>query len=227
MFLIDSANLKEIKTLLKDYSVSGITTNPSLMAKENRTDFLHHLKELRALSPTTKLFVQINAETLPDMLEEIKAFKSVLTPPYAIKVPAIKTGYRLMKILSEDKEEFAATAVANFFQGLEAIEAGAKHLIIYVSRMMKHGHNPYQLIEDLRYIIERDALDVGLIGASFQTEDEIEKAFLSGIHQATIKPTLLNHIFLTPLSEKSVKNFSKDFYARYQRTHIKKWLYLW
>ena len=222
MFLIDSANLKEIKALIKDYSFTGITTNPSLMAKENRTDFLHHLNELRALLPEAKLYVQINAETLADMLEEIKAFNSVLTPPYVIKVPATKTGYALMRLASNAKVDVAATAVSNFFQGLEAMQAGANHLIIYISRMIKHGHNPYQLIEDLRYIIERDQKAITLIGASFQTPEEIKKAFLSGVHQASIKPSLLEHLFLTPLSEKSVKDFSKDFYARYQRTHIKK-----
>ncbi len=219
MFLIDSANLKTIKTLNETYTFSGITTNPSLMAKERRTDFLHHLKELRNAMPKATLYVQVNAEEKEEMLEEIKAFKSVLNPPFMIKVPATKAGFALMK--EEVDVEVAMTGISDFFQALEAIASGAKTLIIYVSRMLQNGHDPYQLIKDIRQVIEMQNLEVRLIGASFKSKSEIKQAMLSGLDQVTIKPTLLETLFLNPLTETSVKQFSKEFNARYQKRFIK------
>jgi len=219
MYLIDSANPKTIKQLLDYYTVSGITTNPSLMSKENRTDFLHHLKDLEKAAPGKRLFVQINAEQYDDMVKEAGVFKATLTNPFTLKVPATKHGYKVMRTVYKDID-VAATAVASFHQALQAIEAGAKTIIIYVNRMIMHGHHPYSLIENLNTFIKREHLPVKIMAASFKQHDQIEKALLSGADQVTVPPLLFENMFLKPLTEKSVKDFSKDFKDRYNKTSI-------
>ncbi len=220
MYLIDSANVKTIKNLFEHYSFAGVTTNPALMAKENRTDFLHHLRDIQKAMPDKRLYVQINAEKYEDMVREVASFKTTLAEPFTIKIPTTKAGYKLMRTLHHDFN-IAATGVVDFHQGIEAVEAGAHALIIYVDRMLSHGHNPYKLLQNLSVIIQREKRETLLIGASFKTAEQIEKALLAGANQVTVPPALLENLFLKPLSEKAVKDFTKSFQDQYNVKFIK------
>jgi len=219
MYLIDSANVKDIKTINANYTIDGVTTNPSLMSAENRTDYLHHLREIALMIEPNRLYIQVNAEQYEAMLEEVAIIERHMHTPFSIKVPATKEGYKLMRHL-KGKMHITATAVVAFQQALQAIASGANALAIYVNRMTASGLAPYDMIHDLRHYIDQNALKVELIGASFKTPDEVRNTLLSGAHKVTIKPSFFDSIFLKPLTEKSVKQFSEDFYKRYKKRGI-------
>jgi len=220
MYLIDSANLKTIRNSLEFYAFDGVTTNPSLMAKERRTDYLHHLKDIQAEIGTKKLYIQVNAEDAVTMNEEINIIKQTLHPPIAFKIPVTKEGYKCMQ-MQPTTTDFAATAVVGYHQALMAINAGVNTVIIYVNRMLTSGHQPYELIKNLRKFIDDNQYDVTILCASFKSPEEITKALISGAHKVSINPKLIETLFLKPLSETSVKAFSKDFIDRYKKSSIK------
>jgi len=219
MFYIDSANVKDIKTIIEHYTIKGVTTNPTLMSKENRTDYLHHLKEIGDLIQPNRLFIQVNAEDYEAMLQEVKLINKHMHTPFSIKVPATKEGFKLMRAISP-YNHVTATAVVGFQQALQAINSGAKRLAVYVNRMIASGLAPFDMIHDLRSFIELNQYDVEIIAASFKTGDEARVSLINGAHAVTLNPALFESVFLKPLTEKSVKQFSKDFYMRYKKRGI-------
>ncbi len=220
MYLLDSANVKVIKKLKATYGIDGVTTNPTLMARENRTDFFHHLREITDLVHPEEVHVQLNAEKADAMLEEAELFLKHIRPPFSIKIPATKEGFKAMNAL-KDKAPLTATAVVDFHQALMAIESGASSLAIYVNRMLKNGLAPYEMINSLRVITEREGLDVTLIAASFKTSPEVRQALEHGAHKVTVPEGLFETMFLHPVSERAVKAFSDDFKERYGAERIK------
>ena len=219
MYLIDSANIKDIKTITEHYTIKGVTTNPTLMSRENRTDFLHHLRDIALLFEPERLYIQVNAEDFESMLEEVKIIERHMATPFSIKIPATKEGFKLMRTL-KGKMHITATAVVAYQQALQAILSGANELAVYVNRMISSGLAPYDMIHDLRQTIDLNNYKVNIIGASFKSPDEIKNTLLSGAHKVTIKPSMYDSIFLKPLTEKSVKQFSEDFYKRYKKRGI-------
>jgi len=216
MFYIDSGSVKTVKTLMEAYAFKGVTTNPSLMAKERRTDYLHHVKELLDVIHQAPLFIQLNGETTERMVNEayyIAKYSDISR--IIFKVPATKAGFHAMKIL-KNRFTLAATGVVSLAQALMAYEAGAKYVIIYVNRMLSNGLNPYGLIESLGDLKTFKDYDYLLIGASFKSEEEIVKSLKHGLDGVTIPPRLAERFFLNPVTEKSVKAFQKDFSDRYQ-----------
>jgi len=220
MYLIDSANVKTIKKLFKTYGLKGVTTNPGLMAKENRTDFFHHLKEITDIIHPYTLYVQVNGETTEEMIEETELYLNHIKPPFSVKIPATSAGFQAMKEL-RDKVPITATGIVSFHQGMMAIESGATALAVYVSRMLASGLAPYELLDSLRLVSEREERDVLIIAASFKSTDQIRIALEMGAHEVTVAPKLLEHMFLNPLTEQSVKEFSKAFRERYNAPSIK------
>lgn len=220
MYLLDSANIKTIKRVKETYGLEGVTTNPTLMARENRTDFFHHVREITDLVHPGMVYIQVNAEKSEAMLEEAELYLEHIDRPFSIKVPATKEGFKTMKAL-KDRVPVTATAVVDFHQALMAIESGASALAVYVNRMLGNGLAPYEMIESLRLLIERENLDVTIIAASFKTSPEVKSALEHGAHKATVPEGLFESMFLHPVSERAVKAFSEDFRERYGTDRIK------
>ena len=219
MYLLDSANVKTIKRVKETYGLDGVTTNPTLMARENRTDFFHHVREITDLVHPAMVYVQVNAEKTEAMLEEAELYLEHIERPFSIKVPATKEGFRAMKAL-QGRIPITATAVVDFHQALMAIESGARTLAVYVNRMLRNGLAPYDMIESLRLTIERENLDVTIIAASFKTSPEVKHALEYGAHKATVPEGLFESMFLHPVSERAVKAFSENFKERYKTDRI-------
>ncbi|MFP4078535.1 MAG: transaldolase family protein [Candidatus Izemoplasmataceae bacterium] len=220
MYLLDSADVKTIKRLQKTYGIEGVTTNPTLMAQENRTDFFHHIREITDCIHPGTVYVQVNAEDSEGMLEEARLFLEHIKQPFSIKIPATRDGFEAMKALKE-KIPVTATAIVDFHQALMALASGASTLAIYVNRMLRSGLAPFDMIESLRLYIERENLDATLIAASFKTSSEVRSALEHGAHKVTVPESLFETMFLHPLTERSVKGFSEDFKGRYGTDRIK------
>lgn len=206
---------------MESYAFKGVTTNPTLMAKEKRTDYLHHFKDIQKGLKGNPLFIQLNGETASNMVSEAHYVSTYLKEgPLVFKIPATKEGFHAMQTLSK-RYAVAATAVSSLPQALMAYNAGASTMIIYINRMLSNGLSPYHLIIDLIELKSLHGYHFNVMGASFKSSEEVLKAIQSGINSVTINPDLASTLFLSPLSEKSVKAFQKDFEARYQVTSFK------
>ncbi|GEM_PF-588965 len=217
MYLIDSANFEEIRRLASVFSFDGVTTNPSLVAQEEKAYFRHLGKLAELIAPKT-LYVQLNAPTLTDMKRELEALRKNLPKNLSIKVPATKAGYRLMQHASREVH-VTATAVSTYHQAMMSVQSGAKSVVVYIQRLIKAGRAPLDVVDAIRRTLDREYPDITLIGASFDSPGLIEGTLSAGAHKVTVRPKLLDAIFTNSVTEEAVKRFARDFKKVYGKPH--------
>ncbi len=210
MYLIDSANFEDIDKLWDAYIFEGVTTNPTLMARENVRYYFKHLNTLAKRIEPKLLYIQIVSETEEEMKKEVASLKRHMNHPFSLKIPATPAGYKLMRSVSGDIP-VTATAVTTIHQALMSVKCGAKAVVVYVQRMFKAGLAPITLIEALRQKVDAESLNTTIIAASFDGASLVERALLYGAHKVTVKPKLLEKMFQSSLTDQSVKKFTKDF----------------
>ncbi len=217
MYLIDTADTEIVKELVTVFEFRGVTTNPSLIAKEN-AHFFNRVNALSDAIAPNPVYVQVNAESVEAMMQEVSLFKERLKRSFVLKVPTTREGFKLMRRLKGDTE-IAATAVSNFHQGMMSVECGAGTLVVYVQRLIKEGLSPIDLIKSLRDKVDKEGLDVTILAASFDSPPLVESALANGAHMATVKPKILWSLFKHQATEKSVRRFSKLFQETYKKAH--------
>jgi len=210
MYLIDSANFEAIDKLWDAYVFEGVTTNPTLMAREDVRYYFKHLNAIAARIAPKLLYIQVVSQTEAEMKKEVASLKKNMKHPFSLKIPATPEGYKLMQSVSDDIP-VTATAITTFHQALMSVKCGAKAVVVYVQRMFKAGLAPIALIETLRHKFDAEAMNTTIIAASFDGASLIERALLYGAHKATVKPKLLEKMFQSTVTEQSVKKFAKDF----------------
>ena len=135
MLILDTANLKDIEEALEYYPIAGVTTNPSIITKEDG-DYIETFKDIRNLIGKDKaLHVQILAEDAETMVEEGIYLRELLGKNTYIKVPITKEGIKAIKMLKEKNIETTGTAIFTPLQALVAAEAGASFVAPYVNRI--------------------------------------------------------------------------------------------
>lgn len=215
MYVLDTANIEDIREAIKFYELDGVTTNPTILTKEHKREYFGHLKELKNVLKDKRLYVQVTATDFEDMKEEVERLKKELGTDISIKIPATSAGFQLMKHLRGDMH-ITATAVCSFELGLMSMACGANALALYINRMANEGIDANQVTSDLRTYIDQNNLAVSLIGASYKNVVQIRQSFLSGAHQATISYDLLKTSMQAKILRDSVQQFSEDFTKEYQ-----------
>jgi len=224
MYVLDTANIEQIREAIKLYQLDGVTTNPTILSREKQADYFGHLKALKDLLKDKRLYVQVTASNFEAMKEEVEVLKKELGTDISIKIPASSDGFQLMKHLKGNMH-VTATAICSFELGLMSIACGANALALYMNRMANEGIDANQVTSDLRTYIDQNHLDVRLIGASYKNVVQIRQSFLSGVHQATISYDLLKTSMQAKILRDSIKQFEEDFRNQYQvenALHIKK-----
>lgn len=215
MYILDTANIEEIKEAIRLYQVDGVTTNPTILIREHKEDYFGHLREIKQVLKDARLYVQVTATNFDRMKEEVKRIKKELGEDVSIKIPASSAGFQLMKEL-RGKMHITATAICSFELGLMSIACGADALALYINRMANEGIDANQVTSDLRTYIDQTGAQVELIGASFKNVVQIRQNILSGAHSVTISYDLLRSSMQAKILSHSVEQFTKDFQGEYQ-----------
>lgn len=215
MYILDTANIEEIKEAIRLYQVDGVTTNPTILIREHKEDYFGHLRELKQVLKDARLYVQVTATSFDRMKEEVKRIIKELGEDVSIKIPASSAGFQLMKEL-RGKMHITATAICSFELGLMSIACGADAFALYINRMANEGIDANQVTRDLRTYIDQTAAQVELIGASFKNVVQIRQNILSGAHSVTISYDLLRSSMQAKILSRSVDQFTKDFQGEYQ-----------
>jgi len=210
--MLDSANLKEIRTSLKMYPICGVTTNPSILKKEGSVDFFKHLKTIEEMiTPSRSLHVQIVAETSEEIIKEASKIRSILGDDVYIKIPVTPQGIEATKVLVEKGFNITATAIYSTFQGLMALMAGAKYLAIYYNRMDNIDVNPNRVIADLARLIKNSSYDCKIVAASFRNINQITSAYIAGAQSCTISYSLMSSGTDLVSVKSAVETFHSDW----------------
>jgi len=207
-FFLDTGNVEEIKRIERLGLVDGVTTNPSLIAKEGRV-FKEVIQEICRVvkGPVSAEVIGLKAE---DMLKEAYEIAE-WAPNVVIKLPMTEDGLYACHELTQKGIKTNVTLIFSAAQGLMAAKAGATYISPFVGRLDDIAVDGMKLIRDLRLILDTYDLPSEIIAASIRNIKHVEDAALSGAHIATIPGSLLPTLWKHPLTDSGIERFLKDW----------------
>ncbi|MBO5417273.1 MAG: fructose-6-phosphate aldolase [Clostridia bacterium] len=215
LYILDTADLNAIRHVNEFYPLDGVTTNPSIIAKE-KTDFLKLVKEIRNIIGEDKmLHVQTTAKKAEDIVSEAKMLKEILGGEFYIKVPIDEEGLKATKILSEIGIPVTMTAIFTPAQALMAAKAGAAFVAPYVNRLDNITGDGVRVVEEIVCLFDTYGLDCKVLAASFKNSEQVHKSALCGCHSVTVSPEIMTGLIKHPLTDVAVAGFEKDWQGVY------------
>ncbi|MGM0652462.1 MAG: fructose-6-phosphate aldolase [Bacillota bacterium] len=205
---LDTANIDEIKEAVDWGVISGVTTNPSLAAKENQ-DFMKSLISICEMvnGPVSAEVISLEYE---GMLKEARKLAGVHSN-VVVKIPIIPEGMKAVKTLSAEGIKVNVTLVFSANQALLAARAGASYISPFLGRLDDIGHNGVELVHDIVNIIDLHNLDCEVIAASIRHTEHVPAVALAGAHIATMPYKVLKQMFKHPLTDKGIESFLNDW----------------
>jgi len=207
-FFIDTANINEIKEANEMGMVDGVTTNPSLIAKEGR-DFEEIIKEICDIvdGPISAEVVSTDTE---GMLKEARKL-SKIHDNIVIKVPMLVDGLKATRKLTEEGIKTNVTLVFSPLQALMAAKAGATYVSPFIGRLDDISQEGLLLVEQIVEIYSNYAFDTEIIVASIRNPLHVLESALMGADIATIPFNVLSKLAAHPLTDKGLKAFLDDW----------------
>lgn len=211
---IDTANTEEIREAASWGVLSGVTTNPSLIAKEGK-EFKSVVKEITEIADASPSNIaSISAEVLSDDAEgmiaeahELVKIHDVIT----IKVPMTEEGIKAVSILSKEGIKTNVTLIFSPNQALLAARAGASYVSPFVGRMDDIANDGAGLVAEIAEIFEIFGIETEIIAASIRTPKDVTECAKAGADIATIPYAVLKKMFKHPLTDKGIQQFKDDW----------------
>ncbi|MFA5115009.1 MAG: fructose-6-phosphate aldolase [Candidatus Omnitrophota bacterium] len=205
---IDSANIKEIKEAQRLGVIDGVTTNPSLIAKEGR-EAAGLLKEICSIvkGPVSAEVISLESE---GMLREARAL-AALAENIVIKIPITKEGLIAVKVLSQEGTRTNTTLCFSAMQALLVAKAGATYVSPFVGRLDDIGAVGMELIRDIRQIYSNYHFETEIIVASVRNPLHVIEAARLGADVATIPFAVIEQLLKHPLTGIGINRFLEDY----------------
>lgn len=207
-FLLDSANPEEIRQAWAMGVIGGITTNPSLVAKEGR-DFHQLLQELVQIvnGPISAEVIALDTEGMLGEARELAA----MHPNIVVKIPMTEDGLKAVKVLKAEGIKTNVTLVFSAVQALLAARAGATYVSPFLGRLDDIGENGLLLVADICEIFGVYGLETKVIAASIRNPVHVTEAAKIGADYATVPFNVLCQLFRHPLTEAGIQKFLADW----------------
>jgi transaldolase len=205
---LDTANIEELKKGIEYGVVNGATTNPSLIARENR-EFLPLIKEITALVPGP-VSVEVTAIDFEGMVGEARQYAEI-ADNVVIKVPINLQGLKVVKQLYTLGIKTNVTLIFSPSQALLAAKAGATYVSPFVGRIDDISGNGMDLVADIIQIFDNYALETEVIVASIRHPLHFVEAAIMGADIATIPFSTLAKLLNHPLTDRGMDQFLKDW----------------
>lgn len=205
---IDSANIDEIKDINSWGVICGVTTNPSLIAKEGRV-FEEVVKEITNIvdGPISAEVISLESE---GMVKEGRELAKI-HPNIIIKVPMTMEGLKAVKIFKAEGIKTNVTLIFSSTQALLAARAGASYVSPFVGRLDDIGNDGMYLIRDIVEIFQMHNIDSEIIAASIRNPIHVSACAKMGADIATIPYKVFMQMLDHPLTDKGIENFLKDW----------------
>lgn len=207
-FFVDTANLENIKEANKLGILAGVTTNPSLVAKEG-VSFHDRLREITE-EVSGSVSAEVVSEEAEGMVEEGKELAAI-APNITVKVPMTLEGLKAVKIFSELNIKTNVTLIFNANQALLAARAGASYVSPFLGRLDDIGQDGMELIANIAAIFDRHHIQTEIIAASIRHPIHVTDAALNGAHIATIPFNVLSSLVKHPLTDQGIEKFLSDW----------------
>lgn len=205
---LDTANVEEIRTALDWGVISGVTTNPTLVAREKKP-WKELLKEIAGMvpGPVSAEVLSLEAEGMVREARELAA----MAPNLVIKIPMTPEGLKAVKTLSGEGIRTNVTLVFSATQGLLAARAGASFVSPFVGRLDDVSNEGMEVVADIVTIIENYGLPTRVIAASIRHPMHVLEAARAGAHIATVPFGVLQAMTRHPLTDAGIKRFLEDW----------------
>lgn len=209
--ILDTADVKAIRELYAIYPVSGVTTNPSILAKEKKNPF-EVLKEIRAILGDDDLHVETLGRDAETIVKEGERIVAELGANTFIKIPVTEEGLKAIRLLKEKGFKTTATAVFTLSQAYLAAMNGASFVAPYVNRIDNAGGDgPGVAIAIDQAFQASSTFDCHVVAASFKNVKQVERLIEADAYSVTIPPEILKAMCKHPGTEEALLKFEKDF----------------
>ncbi|MBC1652617.1 fructose-6-phosphate aldolase [Listeria welshimeri] len=209
-FFIDTANVEEIKKANRMGFIAGVTTNPSLVAKEGR-DFNEVIQEITSIvdGPISGEVVSLEAD---EMIEEGRVIAKI-HPNMVVKIPMTGEGLAAVKVLTEKGIKTNVTLVFSATQALLAARAGATYVSPFLGRLDDIGDDGLVLIRDIAEIFEIHGIPTEIISASVRHPIHVIECAKAGADIATVPYKVFEQMLKHPLTDSGIDKFLADWEA--------------
>ena len=207
-FFVDTANIEDIEKLIPTGFVDGVTTNPSLIAKQG-ADMAETIKNICSIV-NGPVSAEVTATEFTKMLEEGEYLAS-LAKNVAVKVPLTVDGLKTCKSLREKGIMVNVTLCFSAAQALLAAKAGASFISPFVGRLDDIGEKGMDLIEDIVIMYENYAFETEVLVASIRTKQHVIDSAVIGAHVATLPHKVIYELYDHSLTDKGLKAFLDDW----------------
>lgn len=207
-FFLDSANLEEITQAWNMGVIAGVTTNPSLVAKEGK-DFHTLLQEIVQVvdGPISAEVIALDRD---GMLKEARELAG-MHRNIVVKIPMTEEGLKAVKVLSQEGINTNVTLIFNAVQALLAARAGATYVSPFLGRLDDIGENGLNLAEDICDIFRIHAIGTKVIAASIRNPVHVTESAKLGVDFATVPFKVLLQLFKHPLTDAGIEKFLADW----------------
>jgi transaldolase len=207
-FFLDTANVDDIRRAADIGLADGVTTNPSLVAREGR-EFVPLIKEICTIveGPVS---AETTADSVDGMIQEARSLAAI-APNVVIKIPVGQIGLQAVKCLEEEGIKTNVTLVFSPLQALLAARAGAHFISPFIGRLDDVGHQGMDLVEQIIEILMNYDLESQVIVASVRHPTHVLEAALIGAPIVTVPPTVLWKLLNHPLTNIGIERFMSDW----------------
>lgn len=215
LYLLDTADVVAIARCVDLYPVAGVTTNPTLIAREKRP-LAELLRDIRAVIGEDLMFhVQVVGSDAETMVEEAERLRDLIGAGFHPKVPVTAQGIKAIRRLAGLGFAPTATAIVSPTQALMAAVAGAAFTAPYVNRLDNICGDGIRVVSDIAHLYEVHGLPTRLLTASFKNVQQVHEVAMAGAHSATLPPDILELLLSHPLTDSGIAGFMSDWAEAY------------
>ena len=219
--IIDSSNIEQIKELNDLLTITGVTTNPTILTKSGR-EVMDVVKDLcEVLSEDQLLFIQTVQTSFEGIMEEAKMISSIRNKNMYVKIPVTHEGLRAIKECKKLGIHTLATAIYTADQAFLAAMNGAEYLAPYTNRMCNYGDG-VQDVKDLIEMLRVNHMPAKVIAASFKNTYQVHELVKAGIQAVTVPCDVLYQMIDHPGTKIAVGEFSVNWQRAYNRNTLEK-----
>ncbi|NQS76604.1 MAG: fructose-6-phosphate aldolase [Peptococcaceae bacterium] len=205
---IDTANVDDIREAYSLGVICGVTTNPSLIAREGR-NFAQVVKEIASIVDGP-ISAEVISEDAPGMVAEAEELASI-HPNIVIKIPMTAEGLKATSILAGKNIRTNVTLVFSANQALLAARAGATYVSPFIGRLDDISENGIELVQKIVEIFDLHQIKTEVIAASIRHPVHVTESARAGAHIATVPYKIIEQMISHPLTDAGIKRFLKDW----------------